>query len=156
MTTSSLIFLSSISKMVLISPNYSDYWDTPETYVNRFETYFSNALTTDEGINHTEDLLIEAFAVSASLVPVYWLTSKALNRLTRNWLPENAVLFNVAISAGLFHIISEETGVNNWFLTNSVASRKAHRKYSKVHKSASGITVELITPENTIAHNFKV
>ena len=134
--------------MVLISPNYSDYWQTPETYVNRFETYFSNAVSTDEGINHTEDLMVEALAVSASMVPVYWLTSKAFSRLTRNWRPENAVLLNVAISAGIFHIISEETGVNIWFLTNSVASRKARRKYWKVNKSASGTTVELVSPDD--------
>lgn len=125
--------------MVLISPNYSDYWQTPETYVNRFEDYITNAVSTDEGINHSEELLKEALAVSASLVPVYWLTSKALKRLTQNWSPESAVLLNVAVSAGLFHIISEETGVNNWFLTNSVASKKAKKKYGRKSSTYSSV-----------------
>ena len=117
--------------MVLVSPNYSDYWDNSVEYVNRFETYLQNAVTTEEGINHSEELLKEAVAVGASIVPVYWLTSKALNRLTRNWAPETAILFNVAVSAGVFHVVCEEIGVNNWFLSNSVASKKARRKYKE-------------------------
>jgi hypothetical protein len=138
--------------MVLISPNYSDYWQTPETYVNRFEDYITNAVSTEEGINHSEELLKEALAVSASLVPVYWLTSKALRRLTVNWSPESAVLLNVAVSAGLFHIICEETGVNNWYLSNSIASKKAQKKYKKKHQS-SFVSVEA---PSSCQHNFNI
>jgi hypothetical protein len=136
---------------MLISPNYSDYWQTPETYINRFEDYVTNAVSTDEGINHSEELLKEAVAVGASLVPVYWLTSRALRRVTQNWSPENAILVNVAVCAGIFHVICEETGVNNWYLSNSIASKKAKKKYGR--KPVTYSSVE--TPPSHPKHNFK-
>jgi hypothetical protein len=134
--------------MVLVSPNYSDYFETPQEYIARFENYAYNSIYTDEGLSHTEDLLKEIVFVGGSMVPVYWLVDKALKTATRTWTPETATLLKVALSAGLFHVICEETGVNNWFLTNSVASKKQKKKYWKVHKSASGTTVEKINLED--------
>ena len=131
---------------MLVSPDYSDIFDKPEMYVNRFEEYAINAFSTDEGISHTEDLIKEAVAVGATLVPVFWLTTKASKGLVQNWASENQLLFNVFVSAGLYHIICEETGINNWFLTNSVSAKKSKKKYWKVSKSASGTKVDLVKP----------
>jgi hypothetical protein len=130
--------------MVLVGPNYSTYFDSPQEYVTRFENYAYNAINTDAGISHTEDLLKEIVFVGGSMVPVYWLVDKALASSTRLWNPQTATLFKVALSAGLFHVICEETGVNNWFLTNSVASKKQNKKFWKVNKSAAGTTVDII------------
>jgi len=130
--------------MVLVGPNYSDYFESPQEYVTRFENYAYNAINTDKGLAHTEDLLKEVVFVGGSMVPVYWVVDKALRNVTRTWSTESATLLKVALSAGLFHVICEETGVNNWFLTNSVASKKQNKKFWKVNKSAAGTSVNMI------------
>jgi hypothetical protein len=53
-------------------------------------------------------------------------------------------LITVAVSGGLFHILSEESGVNNWFLTNSVAAKKSHSHSWKVTQSVAGSEVSLV------------
>ena len=138
---------------MLVGPDYSDYWTTPDIYVNRFEDYVLYATSTEEGQGHSEQLLMEALAVGASMVPVYWLTAKLLEKTTSSWTPGSVVLLNVAVSAGLFHIISEETGVNNWFLTNSVAAKKDKKKFwrvpqYKVTESAAGSVVSEVAPSD--------
>ena len=129
---------------MLVSPDYSDLWKSPQMYVNRFEEYTINAFTTDKGISHTEDLIKEALAIGATITPVFWLTTKASKNLVKNWTSENQILFNVFISAGIYHIICEETGVNNWFLTNSVSAKKSKKHHWKVNESAGGTTVSLV------------
>jgi hypothetical protein len=141
--------------MPLVSPDYSDLLNSPAVYINRFEDYTAEMLTTDAGVSHLEDLTLEAVAVGVSLVPVYMLTARLLDNWSKNWNPENRVLANVAIAGGLFHIICEETGVNNWFLTNSVASRKSKRKYWKVVQSPSGSDITLCSGDKCGANRAK-
>jgi hypothetical protein len=129
--------------MPLVSPNYSDLLDKPDVYVNRFEEYTTRLATTPEGIQHAEELAQEAVAVGISLVPLYYFTAKVVDKFAPNLFPETRALVNVALSAGLFHIICEETGVNNWFLSNSVAARKSKRKWWKVSTTAAGQSIEL-------------
>ena len=136
-------FFCIMIKMPLVSPDYSDLLQAPELYVNRFEDYSTKMLTTEAGVSHLEDLMFEAVAVGVSIVPVYMLTAKLLDNWSKNWNPENRVLVNVALAGGLYHIICEETGVNNWFLTNSVASKKSKKKVWKVTQSASGSEITL-------------
>ena len=131
---------------MLVSPNYSDLWQSPIVYVNRFEDYTINAFTTDAGISHTEDLLKEALAIGATLTPIFWLTTKVSKNLVKNWASENQILFNVFVSAGVYHIICEETGVNNWFLSNSVSAKKSKKKHWKVNESPAGTNVSLVAP----------
>lgn len=128
--------------MVLVSPYYSDLLKKPTIYINRFDDWAINSVSTEEGISHAEDLTKEALAVGLSFLPVYWITDKVLMKFFPNWLPDTRKYVNVAVAGGLFHIISEETGVNNWFLTNSVAARKAHKKHYVVSQSPAGSSIE--------------
>ena len=131
--------------MVLVSPNYSDLLKKPEVFVNRFGT-FAVDFASPDNFNETEKLIEEALAVGVSLVPVVYLTTQFVDKMFASWSLSSLGMLSIALGGGLFHIISEETGVNNWFLSNSVAARKVNKKYYKVNKSVSGSTVELVDP----------
>lgn len=65
------------------------------------------------------DLLIEAFVVGVLLLLLY----KFIHSLFDFFGIKSDYTFDVIlfISGFLFHILCEITGVNNWYLTNSVA-----------------------------------
>lgn len=131
--------------MVLVSPNYSDLLRKPEIFVNRFGDFASEIVSPDN-FNETEKLIEEALAVGVSLVPVMYATRCFVDKMFSSWSEQSRSVLTIALGGGVFHIISEETGVNNWFLSNSVAARKVNKKYYKVDKSVSGSTVELVDP----------
>lgn len=125
--------------MVLVSPDFSDILAKPDMYVNRFTNEIASFIdTSDKGISHTEDLISEALAVGLSIVPVFWVASKMVQSLVPDYYVETRVLMSVALAGGAFHIISEESGVNNWFLTNSVAAKKAKKCSWEVMDGKSG------------------
>lgn len=128
--------------MVLVSPNWSSLLAKPQVFVNRIEQYAMN-IPSPDGISHSEDLAIEAIAVGLSLVPVFWLTRRFVRQYATSLNENDINLVTVAVSGGLFHILSEESGINNWFLSNSVAAKKAHGKSWKVTQSVAGSEISL-------------
>jgi hypothetical protein len=128
--------------MVLVSPNWSSLLAKPDVFVNRIEQYAMN-IPSPDGISHSEDLAIEAIAVGLSLVPVFWLTRRFVRQYATSLNENDINLITVAVSGGLFHILSEESGVNNWFLSNSVAAKKSHGKSWRVSQSVSGSKISL-------------
>ena len=65
-------------------------------------------------------LVEEALAVGAFLVPVYALVRKSLV-----WRDEASREYvSVFLSGALFHVISEASGVNEWYLTHGRANQK--------------------------------
>jgi hypothetical protein len=72
---------------------------------------------------NNKQLYGEAIVVGAALVPVWFAVSK-LTTVTRiNFSGKPAL--DVFIAGVLFHLIAEETNVNEWFLTQSFAAKKA-------------------------------
>ena len=63
----------------------------------------------------------EAIVVGLSLVPV-WFAVQSVTTLARIDLQGKAAI-DVAIAGFLFHMLAEETGVNQWYLMNSHAAR---------------------------------
>ncbi len=59
-------------------------------------------------------LLVEAFVVGVGLVVVFMLVKMAK-------LGEVATVF---LAGALFHLLAEVSGVNNWYLDNSVAAKR--------------------------------
>jgi hypothetical protein len=131
--------------MVLVSPNYSDILAKPEIYVNRFGS-FATEIVSPDNFNETEKLIEEALAVGVSLVPVMYVTRQFVDKMFSSWSEQSRSLVTIALGGGVFHIISEETGINNWFLNNSVAARKVNKKYYKVHTSVAGSEATLVDP----------
>jgi hypothetical protein len=131
--------------MVLVSPNYSDILAKPELFVNRLGS-FSVDLVSPDNFNETEKLIEEALAVGVSLVPVMYITRQFVDKMFASWSDPSRDILTIALGGGVFHIISEESGVNNWFLNNSVAARKVNKKYYKVNTSHSGSDISLVDP----------
>lgn len=131
--------------MVLVSPNYSDILKKPDVFVNRLGS-FGVDLVSPDNINETEKLIEEALAVGVSLVPVIYVTRQFVDKLFASWSEQSRGILTIALGGGVFHIISEETGINNWFLNNSVAARKVNKKYYKVNTSHAGSDISLVDP----------
>lgn len=131
--------------MVLVSPNYSDILKKPDLFVNRLGS-FGVDLVSPDNYNETEKLIEEALAVGVSLVPVMYITRQFVDKMFASWTVPSRDMLTIALGGGLFHIISEETGVNNWFLNNSVAAKKVNKKYYKVNTSHSGSDISLVDP----------
>ena len=74
-------------------------------------------------------LLTEAFVVGAGLVPVYFITHSFITRLLPGMTDEGQDYLSVFLSGSLFHILCEETGINDWYLDNGVAVLKREQAY---------------------------
>ena len=132
--------------MVLVGPDYSDILQKPDVYVSRFGDWTTDLLTTEEGQSHGSALAVEALAVGVSTALAYWILHKAVNRLAMNQTDMTKDLITAGVAGGLLHIVAEETGINNWFLTNSVASKKAGVANLVIQQ---GVTGSIITTLNT-------
>ena len=64
----------------------------------------------------------EAVAVGLGLVPIYFVVNEVL--------PNSQQWMKLAVAGASFHLLCEYYGINNWYLNNSVASKK---KYSDVY-----------------------
>lgn len=59
-------------------------------------------------------LFVEAFVVGVGLVAVYFAVKMA----------KLGELVTVFLAGALFHLVAEISGVNDWYLDNSVAAKK--------------------------------
>lgn len=80
--------------------------------------------TCHERVNRSQ-LYTEAVSVGFALVPVFYVVSRATSALrvdafTGAFKPT----LDLFISGALFHLIAEESGLNEWYLTNSHAAQK--------------------------------
>ena len=135
--------------MVLVGPDYSDILEKPDVYLSRFENWASDTFTTEEGQSHASALAVEALATGVSVALAYWVLHKAVNRVAMNQPDMTKDLITAGLAGGLLHIIAEETGVNNWFLTNSVASKKATQATLIVKQNVTGSTVTKVSVSPT-------
>ncbi len=74
-------------------------------------------------------LLTEAFVVGAGLVPVYAITHAFTGGLFPRMSPMTQDYFSVFLAGGVFHLLCEQTGINDWYLDNGVAMLKRNRFY---------------------------
>ena len=81
------------------------------------------------------DLTKEAVSVGVFLVPVYAIVRESV-RSMQSSTPLTQEYTSVFLSGALFHILCEATGVNEWYLTNGRASKKA-RKSKDVRRPRS-------------------
>jgi hypothetical protein len=75
-------------------------------------------------------LLTEAFVVGAGLVPVYALTHTITGTLFPRMSAMTQDYFSVFLAGGLFHLLCEHTGINDWYLDNGVAVLKRGQSYT--------------------------
>jgi len=66
-------------------------------------------------------LLTEAVVVGVGLVPVYALTDVWTKLFFTNMTPKTREYVTVFFAGGLFHVICEGTGINDWYLDNGYA-----------------------------------
>ena len=82
----------------------------------------------------------EAFAVGIAFVPMLFLVTKATTAL--RFYGESKPYVDGAIAGFLFHITAEETGVNEWYLTESHAANKVlgmNKYVSTEHGTMGGL-----------------
>jgi hypothetical protein len=72
-------------------------------------------------------LLLEAFVVGAGLVPVYAITHAFTGAVFPRMSAMTQDYFSVFLAGGMFHLLCEETGVNDWYLDNGVAMLKREK-----------------------------
>lgn len=67
----------------------------------------------------------EAAAVGIALVPMFYLVSRTTALLNVDvWVGQNKQTLDLFVSGVLFHLLAEESGLNEWYLTNSHAAQK--------------------------------
>lgn len=74
-------------------------------------------------------LLTEAFVVGAGLVPVYAITHAFVSGLFPRMSDTTQDYFSVFLAGSVFHLVCEETGINDWYLDNGVAMLKRQQSY---------------------------
>lgn len=77
---------------------------------------------------HNRKLLTEAFFVGAFLVPVFAFTHSVVTIAFPRMKDTTQDYLSVFISGGLFHLVAEGSGVNDWYLDNGVAVLKRLEK----------------------------
>ena len=75
-----------------------------------------------------EELLLEALTVGITLVPVWALVSQFTVPFITSRFKQTA---DVALTGIAYHLICEELGINEWYLSNGVASRNLIHGYTK-------------------------
>jgi hypothetical protein len=75
-------------------------------------------------------LLTEALFVGTFLVPTYALTHLFVSGLFPRMSDTTQDYVSVFFAGGLFHLLCEETGINQWYLDNGVATLKRQDAYT--------------------------
>lgn len=70
-------------------------------------------------------LYTEAATVGLALIPMYYLVSRATTFFSVDlFVGSSKQPVDLFLSGALFHLLAEESGVNEWYLTNSHAAQK--------------------------------
>jgi len=72
-------------------------------------------------------LLTEAFVVGAGLLPLYFFTHTMVSALLPRMGDDAQDYLSLFISGATFHLIAENTGINDWYLDNGHAYLKRNR-----------------------------
>ncbi len=73
-----------------------------------------------------QQLIAEASVVALGMVPLWWLTSRFTTSM--KWFSDSKPALDVALASFAFHILAEESGVNEWYLTNSYSAQKVFKR----------------------------
>jgi len=79
-------------------------------------------------MDYSTKLLTEAVVVGSALLPVYALTKNFITIIFPRMNGTTQEYTSVVISGGLFHLICEGSGLNDWYLDNGVAVLKRMEK----------------------------
>lgn len=113
--------------MVLVSSEFSSLLTTPPVYQNRSTLVISAAPERPtHSADHIEELITEAATVGITLMPVFYITESFLMRMFPTMAYSTRTLMAVAVAGSAYHIIAEETGINqcHWYCNHSVAAQK--------------------------------
>jgi hypothetical protein len=69
-------------------------------------------------------LFTEAVVVGLALLPTYFFTRAVVDAVLPRWSDTSQEYVAVFLSGGVFHVLCEETGINDWYLDNGVAVMK--------------------------------
>ena len=83
-----------------------------------------NSKSESETLNRTNRLWREALVVGAASLPSYYFTHAVVSAVMPTTSDGFKEFVSVFVSGALFHLVCEETGVNAWYLDNSVAAMK--------------------------------
>ena len=75
-------------------------------------------------MDYSSKLMTEAVVVGVALLPIYALTHNFITLIFPRMRDTTQDYISVAVSGGLFHLICEGSGVNDWYLDNGVAVLK--------------------------------
>jgi hypothetical protein len=90
----------------------------------------------------------EASVVGAALLPV-WFAVRSATAATKVGGPYKEFL-DVALAGFLFHILAEESGVNQWYLSNSHASMKEKQRFNQSGNDAVQYSVDWLRAPNVL------
>jgi hypothetical protein len=83
----------------------------------------------------------EALVVGAALVPMYFAVSRATSATRIDFVGKEVL--DVFLSGFLFHLLAEESGVNEWYLTNSHAAKKIYSSTIDTKKNGNPLHTTL-------------
>ena len=86
----------------------------------------------------------EAAFVGIALVPMWYLVAQ-FTTATMVYVssPHMKTMVDVAIAGALFHLTAEETGLNNYYLTNSYAFQQSFsREYNDERRGAFDVRID--------------
>ena len=92
----------------------------------------------------TTQLYKEAAFVGIALVPMWYLVAQ-FTTATMVYVgsPQMKTMVDVAIAGALFHLTAEETGLNNYYLTNSYAFQQSFsREYKDERRGAIDVRID--------------
>ena len=78
--------------------------------------------------DYSKKLLTEAVVVGTLLVPVFVMTHKIITLMFPRMKDTTQDYVSVAVSGAIFHLLAEESGLNDYYLDNSVAVLKRMEK----------------------------
>jgi hypothetical protein len=79
-------------------------------------------------MDYSGKLMTEAVVVGVALLPVYVLTKKFITVALPRMSGVTQEYTSIVVCGGLFHLICEGSGVNDWYLDNGVAVLKRMEK----------------------------
>jgi len=83
----------------------------------------------------------EALFVGLASLPTYYLTRAFVSAIAPQLSEQSVEYVSVFLSGGLFHLICEETGINEWYIDNGAVVLKRQAKEQMAQEA--GLTDDL-------------